>query len=216
MTTPPDERESIWSIRSRWRPLYATLFITQLAASTIARTIWTLDPETDGKLSALWLNLPHNGAASAVSTITITEVFDIMLGTRDVINEWLKKRRDQARTQGLTQGLGQAITEKQAAWENWYNRMQDAQADGQPFEEPPPSIETRQKIDGTRFIVVTPDEPQNPTLHSRARYGELEGTVTNLDPYGVRGHGLPVNLPYDPARDDEYQPRITDIEITLD
>ena len=93
--------------------------------------MWVLDPDTDGKASALWLNLPENGAAAAVSTITLTEGLDLMLGTRDAINEWLKRRRDQARKEGREEGIEQTNTR----WQAWLARMQEAQANGLPFDE---------------------------------------------------------------------------------
>ena len=84
MRAREEERSAIWSIREKWRLAYAILFVTQVIAATVARYVWILDPDTDGRASGLWLNLPENGAAAAVSTITLTEGLDIMF------NNWLE------------------------------------------------------------------------------------------------------------------------------
>ena len=146
MRAREEERSAIWSIREKWRLAYAILFVTQVIAATVARYVWILDPDTDGRASGLWLNLPENGAAAAVSTITLTEGLDIMLGTRDAINNWLERRREKAREEGhkeghkegREEGREEGVQQTQTLWQAWFNRMQEAQINGLPFHEPPP------------------------------------------------------------------------------
>jgi len=52
------------------------------------------------------------------------------------ISRWLRKKADEemreiARAEG--------IAENNKAWDEWLRRMQEAQRDGKPFDEPPPS-----------------------------------------------------------------------------
>ena len=71
-----------------------------------------------------------------------------MLGTSDAINAWLKRRRDQAYQEGFEIGIEEAfekVREKRvhAKWEAWLSRMQEAQAQGLPFHEPPPYFKAK-------------------------------------------------------------------------
>ncbi len=45
------------------------------------------------------------GGASVATTGTFSEVLELMLGTRDAINDWLKRRREEAKAEGLAEGL---------------------------------------------------------------------------------------------------------------
>ena len=119
-----DERESIWSIRKRWRPLYSMLFVGQTFGWLTYRLLET-SPE-----SAL-MELHIIGARAAVGTLVVTEVLDIMLGTRDAINDWLKKRRQQAYAEG--------VAERDQEWRTWNANRIAAEERGEPFDEPPPS-----------------------------------------------------------------------------
>ena len=122
-----DERESIWSIRKRWRPLYSTLFVGQTFGWLTYRIIETT-PET-----AL-MELHTIGGRAAVGTLAVTEALDIMLGTRDAINEWLRKRREQAHAEGVEEG----VAKRDREWQAWNADRIAAEERGEPFDEPPP------------------------------------------------------------------------------
>ena len=122
-----DERESIWSIRKRWRPLYSTLFVGQTFGWLTYRIIETT-PET-----AL-MELHTIGGRAAVGTLAVTEALDIMLGTRDAINEWLRKRREQAHAEGVEEG----VAKRDREWQAWNADRIAAEERGEPFDKPPP------------------------------------------------------------------------------
>ena len=126
-----DERESIWSIRKRWRPLYSTLFVGQTFGWLTYRMIETA-PET-----AL-MELHTIGGRAAVGTLAVTEALDIMLGTRDAINEWLQKRREQAHAEGVAKGHAQGVSDRDREWRTWNADRIAAEERGEPFDEPPP------------------------------------------------------------------------------
>ena len=134
-----DERESIWSIRKRWRPLYSTLFVGQTFGWLIYRMMESA-PET-----AL-MELHTIGGRAAVGTLAVTEALDIMLGTRDAINEWLQKRREQAHAlgveaghaKGVEEGHAKGIAERDQEWQTWNANRIAAEERGEPFDEPPP------------------------------------------------------------------------------
>ena len=130
-----DERESIWSIRKRWRPFYSVLFVGQTFGWLTYRILETA-PET-----AL-MELHTIGARAAVGTLAVTEALDIMLGTRDAINDWLQKRREQAHEQGIelgvAQGIEQGIALRDQEWQTWNADRIAAEERGEPFDVPPP------------------------------------------------------------------------------
>ena len=136
-----DERESIWSIRKRWRPLYSTLFVGQTFGWLTYRMIETT-PET-----AL-MELHTIGGRAAVGTLAVTEALDIMLGTRDAINEWLQKRRQQAHAEGVAEGVAkgqaQGAAERDLEWQTWNANRIAAEERGEPFDEPPPGSDDEQ------------------------------------------------------------------------
>ena len=155
-----DERESIWSIRKRWRPLYSTLFVGQTFGWLTYRMI-EATPET-----AL-MELHTIGGRAAVGTLAVTEALDIMLGTRDAINEWLQKRREQAHAEGVEEGVAkghaqgivegvvkghaqgvaeghaQGAAERDMEWQTWNANRIAAEERGEPFDEPPPSSDDK-------------------------------------------------------------------------
>ena len=138
-----DERESIWSIRRRWRPLYSTLFVGQTFGWLTYRMIETT-PEV-----AL-MELHTIGGRAAVGTLAVTEALDIMLGTRDAINDWLKKRREQAHAEGVVKGHAQGVeegvvkghaqgvAERDEEWQAWNADRIAAEERGERFDVPPP------------------------------------------------------------------------------
>ena len=70
-----------------------------------------------------------------------------MMGTRDAINDWLEKRRRKARAEGEARGiaLGEAKGRAELAAEitAWNDRRLAAEANNQPFDEPPPGVDDR-------------------------------------------------------------------------
>ena len=57
-----------------------------------------------------------------------------MLGTRDAINEWLRKRREQAHAEGVEEG----VAKRDREWQAWNADRIAAEERGEPFDEPPP------------------------------------------------------------------------------
>ena len=146
-----DERESIWSIRKRWRPLYSTLFVGQTFGWLAYRLL-----ETSPEIALMELHTI--GGRAAVGTLAVTEALDIMLGTRDAINEWLQKRREQAHAEGhaagveegvakgralgveegVAKGHAQGAAQRDLEWQAWNANRIAAEERGEPFDEPPP------------------------------------------------------------------------------
>ena len=70
---------------------------------------------------------------------------------RGHIEEARRKGEAQGMSEGMAQGIAQGIAEgmvkgaakSNKAWRDWYDRMQAAQRDGHPFDEPPPDAPGR-------------------------------------------------------------------------
>ena len=53
------------------------------------------------------------------------------------ITRWLRQKvDDEIRAEGRSEGQ----MEMHRAWAEWYRRLKEAERDGKPFDEPPPSI----------------------------------------------------------------------------
>ena len=46
----------------------------------------------------------------------------------------------EGRVVGIAEGIALGRAEAQQAWETWLRKMREAQRDGKPFDEPPPSF----------------------------------------------------------------------------
>ena len=130
MSTPdPERRVSIWTVPERWRKLFFAIFSLQTAA-LIGLAIWyevfvvTGDtwPETIfaiGRDAA-----PGIAVVAADSVVTVDVVMILTL----LYEDYRRKRTERA------------LARLQERWVAWNQRRLDAEATGQPFIEPPPSL----------------------------------------------------------------------------
>ena len=162
-------REPALTVRKELRPVFAALFVLQTFGLVARRFYIALVENPDAALldiAAVSLSqLERDGAKAIVSTVIMTEVWDAMMGTRDAINDWLKKRRDEARDEGIAlgiaegraEGIAEGIVKGEARGEArgeakgradlaaevvaWNERRLAAEANDKPFDEPPPGVE---------------------------------------------------------------------------
>ena len=75
-----------------------------------------------------------------VAAIALALILDAQENTRMTISRWLRKMADEElRNEGRVEGKAEGVAEANKAWDDWLRRMQEAQRDGKPFDEPPPS-----------------------------------------------------------------------------
>ena len=153
-----ERRESIGSIRGRWRLLFSILFVAQALPGMFfilwLELAWITSDSPVNTVKSILLGIALVGAASVATTGLFVEAQELMLGTRDLINDWLQKRNEAAEARGveigveigvergekrgeergLKRGLKRGLTRAQ----DWYNRRQAALEKGEPFDEPPP------------------------------------------------------------------------------
>ncbi len=151
-TSSESRRESALTIRRELRPVYAALFVLQTFGLVARRFYIALIENPDAALmdiaAASLSQLERDGAKAVVSTVIMTEVWDAMMGTRDAINDWLEKRRRQARAEGRVEGMaeGEARGRAELIAEvvAWNERRLAAEANREPFDEPPPGVDDGQ------------------------------------------------------------------------
>lgn len=56
-----------------------------------------------------------------------------------LIRKFEKRGEERGIEQGIQQGMEQGRKQANSAWMTWYKNMKDAEARGEPFDEPPPS-----------------------------------------------------------------------------
>ena len=145
-------REPALTVRRELRPAFAALFVLQTFGLVARRFYIALMDSPDAALldiAAMSLSqLERDGAKAIVSTVIIMEVWDAMMGTRDAINDWLEKRRRQARAEGIAEGRVKGAAEGRAELVAevvaWNERRLAAEARGESFDEPPPGIDDGQ------------------------------------------------------------------------
>ena len=128
------QRWTIGSIRGRWRLLFSILYVAQ-SLPGMSFIVWlelariTTDSPIDTIKAIIW-GIAVVGGAAIATTVALVEVHELMLGTRDIINEMLQKRRDAAEVKGRVEMRAEMLA--------WTERRDAAREKGEPFDEPPP------------------------------------------------------------------------------
>ena len=75
-----------------------------------------------------------------VAAIALALILDAQENMRMTISRWLRMKADEElRNEGIALGEATGRDKANKAWDEWLRRMQEAQRDGKPFDEPPPS-----------------------------------------------------------------------------
>lgn len=137
---PEDGRESIWSVPPGRMAQYFALF-TLFASVGLGFLLWyeifwnTADtlPQT---VLAVIKGLGLNAAGSAGLAFQIVEGPKSVMVVADYFTKrWLNPLKEQLRQEGRA--------ETNAKWEAWNARRMEAEEKGEPFDEPPPSANSR-------------------------------------------------------------------------
>lgn len=131
------ERDSIWSVARGALTLYFALFISLFLAG-MALLIWKGDPPSGdwaGLALFVWQAAAPNALSAAAFSIIILETGRGLM----VMASWLEAKLKQRQERRLAEAEAKARAETNAEWRAWLDRMRQAQARGEPFDEPPPS-----------------------------------------------------------------------------
>ena len=132
------DRESIWSVTRRLRPLFSLILIVQFITfmGINAYKVITRDNPQDilDVITGAYEKTSSQSFGILLTAYTLTEV--IMLAS------WLRER-DQEREQkaeerGRQEGWQEGHEKRDQEWRAWYERYQAAQREGREFNEPPP------------------------------------------------------------------------------
>ena len=162
------DEESILSIPESLRALYLGLFAgLMLGGSSLLCWYELFRRPHDGPVEtfiAAAQGIGMMSLASAGLSASLIELGRSIMVVAHYLDQWLKKRqeerlaravaaaraeaesqgleqgREQGLEQGREQGREQGFAEANSLWEEWNNRRLAAEAAGQPFTEPPPSL----------------------------------------------------------------------------
>ena len=130
-------RESIWSISPRWKTAYFLLFSIQSLVGTGLLSWYEIAQRTEDSavetVLAIISGMAEVGVAAAVATVVTTEVTQNVMVTGEYLRQKLvEPLKEKQRAEGRAQ--------EREAWEAWNRRRLEAEAEGKPFDVPPPSL----------------------------------------------------------------------------
>ena len=140
----PEPQLSILSVSKRWWHVCVILLCVQTLVWMAF--IWYGERDT----AADWRELIEAviyGTSNAIPlfivlSLTMALSAEFAGGLAVVLAEYLKhKLQKRFEKRGEERGIATGREQANATWEAWYKRMKDAQQKGEPFDEPPPSME---------------------------------------------------------------------------
>ena len=132
-----DIRITIWGVPSAWTWFYYGVFGIQVIVLSAA-VIWNETISVaDDSLYQTYLAILHNISPGilTIAAQTITAIM-AMEGVRVIAEAYLKKRFRDGKAEGMAEGEQMA----HSAWTVWNEKRLDAEERGEPFDEPPPTL----------------------------------------------------------------------------
>ena len=135
------EREDMLSILRKYRPIYFAVFLAQVIAWCVITTWWeaTSGEHTDdvlGMVIAIGLKMAPLMGLSIITTIVLVDIgryLVVLLPTPNVRRKIMEKAESEGRAAGMA--------EERRNWVAWNRRRKEAEAQGLPFNEPPPGAD---------------------------------------------------------------------------
>ena len=145
----PSSRQSIWSVASGWLPAYFILFD---ALGTIGVTYVIVynvfgrsHPTVHDMLWTIATGIVIVGAASATVSILMVELGKNIMIVGTYLEDMLNRRRARQLAEAEERGLGKGVTKGRADLSaeirEWDARRREAEAKGEPFDEPLPGLD---------------------------------------------------------------------------
>ena len=157
-----DEREDMLSILRRYRPVYFTVFIIQVIAWCIVVYWWESTSgqhtgDTIGRIIATGLKMAPLTGLSVITTIVLVDIgryLVVLLPTPKVRQRIMEKAKAEGHAaghaaghaegiaeghaEGIAEGHAEGVAAERRNWMAWNTRRKAAEAQGLPFDEPPP------------------------------------------------------------------------------
>ena len=140
-----DEREDMLSILRKYRPIYFAVFIVQVIVWCVIISWWesTSGEHTGdalGTVIAIGLKMAPLTGLSIISTIVIVDIgryLVVLLPTPSIRRRIIEKAKSEGRAAGIAAGKAA----ERRNWVSWNARRKEAEAQGLPFDEPPPGAD---------------------------------------------------------------------------
>ena len=160
-----DEREDMLSILRKYRPIYFAVFIVQIIVWCVIISWWesTAGEHTGdalGTVIAIGLKMAPLTGLSIISTIVIVDIgryLVVLLPTPSIRRRIMEKAKAEGHAAGIAAGKAAGHAAGEAAgkaagiaagkaaerrnWISWNERRKEAEAQGLPFDEPPPGAD---------------------------------------------------------------------------
>ncbi len=130
----PPARQAIWSIPGHLGRWYGGIFAFQYLVF-LGLTIWDEVVYRTGDNAVQNILAVQRGMTANILNIAAS-AYVILEGV--MLAQWLKERDQRKQREALEQAREEAQEERKK-WLAWYERWQDAQREGRPFDEPPPT-----------------------------------------------------------------------------
>ena len=138
-TPLPDDREAIWSIPRAFQVIYFLMFI----GICVPMIMDIVQEEIVANPGMGWIRLARETAAefaavgvgAAIGSLIAMQGVAIIVSLYHIItNRFTIPAIEKHRAEGREEGQEQA----NQAWREWLRRREEAEAEGRPFDEPPP------------------------------------------------------------------------------
>ena len=130
----PPARQAIWSIPGHLGRWYGGIFAFQYLVF-LGLIIWDEVVYRTGDNAVQNILAVQRGMTANILNIAAS-AYVILEGV--MLAQWLKERDQRKQREALEQAREEAQEERKK-WLAWYERWQDAQREGRPFDEPPPT-----------------------------------------------------------------------------
>ena len=121
--------------------VYAAIYVMTFAGLTVL--LWLdLGQHQRGPVSVISLLAIVSAAAAGIALFAALswEVLRAMVLLAPMLKKWIEERaRREGRQEGLAEGEERGQKAERQRWEAWLRRRNEAEANNQPFDEPPPS-----------------------------------------------------------------------------
>lgn len=159
--TEEEERESIWSIPTKYKRWYFGFFSLQVIIATVWMIREAIGDQTLGsipdKAAFVWQGLAPMAITSAAFSLIIIETWAASMVIASWLEETLEKRRqrqikaavEKAEKAAEERGLARGRAESQKEWQDWNSRREAAAVAGEEFTEPAPTGKASEQEPGS-------------------------------------------------------------------
>ena len=148
----PEERESIWSVPRQLQVVYFLVFIGLCVPMIIHIVGQELSGQPGAGIVALATETASRfatvGAGAAIGTLLIVQgVYLLMLVVYHFLtNRFVKPVIQQHQERGVEIGVEMGVERSNREWREWLQRKEEHEAEGLPFDEPPPDERSREEF----------------------------------------------------------------------